>query len=264
MKKWHLVLLLLVLSIFLVSCNDDESTNSDNTEQDEEPIELFVSAAASLTDVMDELKEVYEADNNVKLTFNFAGSGKLAQQVQQGAPVDVFISANENWMDTLMKEELIMEDTKVEVTGNKLVLIVDEDSDIEYTSFDQIDSEQLANIAVGNPESVPAGEYTEAVLKSLDKWEDIQTKIVYAKDVRQVLTYVETGNADIGFVYESDALSSDQVNVLAEADTSLHEEIIYPGAVTTDSEQIEEGKKFLEFMLSDQTEEILSSYGFTK
>src|SRR5690625_5533883 len=100
MKKWHLVLLLLVLSIFLVSCNDDEATNSDNTEQDEEPIELFVSAAASLTDVMDELKEVYEADNNVKLTFNFAGSGKLAQQVQQGAPVDVFISANENWMDT--------------------------------------------------------------------------------------------------------------------------------------------------------------------
>src|SRR5690625_7260614 len=95
---------------------------------------------------MDELKEIYEADNNVKLTFNFAGSGKLAQQLQQGAPVDVFISANENWMDTLTKEELIIADTKVEVTGNKLVLIADADSDIDYTSFDLIDSEQLANI----------------------------------------------------------------------------------------------------------------------
>lgn len=257
MKKWHLVLLLLVLSIFLISCND-------NIEQEGEPIELFVSAAASLTDVMDELKEIYEADNNVKLTFNFAGSGKLAQQLQQGAPVDVFISANENWMDTLTKEELIIADTKVEVTGNKLVLIADADSDIDYTSFDHIDSEQLANIAVGNPESVPAGEYTEAVLRSLDKWEEMQTKVVYAKDVRQVLTYVETGNADIGFVYESDALSSDQIKILAEADRSLHETITYPGAVTAESEYVEEGKKFLDFMRSDQAQGILSSYGFTK
>src|SRR5690625_1814095 len=116
MKKWHLVLLLLVLSIFLISCND-------NIEQEGEPIELFVSAAASLTDVMDELKEIYEADNNVKLTFNFAGSGKLAQQLQQGAPVDVFISANENWLDTLLEEGLIDADTTTDVTGNKLVLI---------------------------------------------------------------------------------------------------------------------------------------------
>lgn len=264
MRKWQIGLFFLIGCFFLVGCSNEDTEDLDSVEQEDEPIELFVSAAASLTDAMDELKEIYEADNNVQLTFNFAGSGKLAQQVQQGAPVDVFISANEHWMDTLMEEGLMMDETRVDVTGNKLVLIAQKDSGIDYTSFDQLNKEELTNIAVGNPESVPAGEYTEAVLQSLDKWEDMQDNIVFAKDVRQVLTYVETGNADIGFVYESDALSSDEIKILAESDPTLHEEIIYPGAVTTDSEHSNEGEKFLQFMLSDQTQEILSTYGFTK
>jgi len=264
MRKWQSGLFFLMVCFFLVGCSSDNTRNSDSVEQEDEPVELFVSVAASMTDAMAELKTVYEAKNNVQLTFNFAGSGKLAQQVQQGAPVDVFISANEHWMDTLMEEGLIMGETRVDVTGNKLVLIAQKDSDIDYTSFNQLDKEELTNIAVGNPESVPAGEYTEAVLQSLNKWEDMQDNLVFAKDVRQVLTYVETGNADIGFVYESDALSSEEIKVLAEADPTLHEKIIYPGAVTTDSEHRNEGEKFLQFMLSEQTQEILSTYGFTK
>src|SRR5690625_3944687 len=117
MKKQYIVLMLAFV-LLLTSC----STNND-TEATEQPKELTISAAASITDAMDELKEIYEAENNVELTFNFAGSGKLAQQIQQGAPVDVFISANENWIDTLLEEGLIDADTKTDVTGNKLVLI---------------------------------------------------------------------------------------------------------------------------------------------
>src|SRR5699024_1127120 len=134
-------LFFLMVCFFRVGCSSDNTRNSDSVEQEDEPVELFVSAAASMTDAMAELKTVYEAKNNVQLTFNFAGSGTLAQQVQQGAPVDVFISANEHWMDTLMEEGLIMGETRVDVTGNKLVLIAQKDSDIDYTSFNQLDKE---------------------------------------------------------------------------------------------------------------------------
>lgn len=259
MRKF-LPLLLLVLILLLAAC----ATNDVEENETKEMPELFISAATSLTDAMDEIKEMYEEKNNVTLTYNFGGSGKLAQQIQQGAPIDVFISANENWLHTLMDEDLIDSDTKVDVTGNKLVLIAHKDADMNYRSFSEINTEEVKNIAVGKPESVPAGEYTEAVLIGMDKWDEIEPNIVYAQDVRQVLTYVETGNAEIGFVYESDALSSDQVKVLAELDPSMHDAIVYPGGVTTNSEHKKEAEQFLEFMTSKEVQDILATYGFTK
>src|SRR5699024_3923358 len=235
MKKQYIIFMLGFV-LLLTSC----STNND-TEATEQPKELTISAAASLTDAMDELKEIYEAENNVELTFNFAGSGKLAQQIQQGAPVDVFISANENWLDTLLEVGLIDADSTTDVTVK-----------------------ELSNIAVGKTESVTAGEYTKKALEAIDKWEEIEPYIVYAKDVRQVLTYVETGNAEIGFVYESDALSSDKVEILTESNPKEHDPIIYPGGVTTETEQEEVAEDFLAFMTSDEAQEILETYGFTK
>src|SRR5690625_3134360 len=221
MKKQYTIFMLGFV-LLLTSC----STNND-TEATEQPKELIISAAASLTDAMDELKEIYEAENDVELTFNFAGSGKLAQQIQQGAPVDVFISANENWLDTLLEEGLIDADTTTDVTGNKLVLIAGNNTTLEYDSFSDINVKELSNIAVGKPESVPAGEYTQKALETIDKWEEIKPFIVYAKDVRQVLTYVEKGYAEIGFVYESDALSLDKVVILTESNPNEHDLIIY-------------------------------------
>lgn len=258
MKKQYIIFMLGFV-LLLTSC----STNND-TEATEQPKELTISAAASLTDAMDELKEIYEAENNVELTFNFAGSGKLAQQIQQGAPVDVFISANENWLDTLLEVGLIDADSTTDVTGNKLVLIAEKDTTLAYDSFSDINVKELSNIAVGKPESVPAGEYTKKALEAIDKWEEIEPYIVYAKDVRQVLTYVETGNAEIGFVYESDALSSDKVEILTESNPKEHDPIIYPGGVTTETEQEEVAEDFLAFMTSDEAQEILETYGFTK
>ena len=258
MKKQYIIFMLGFV-LLLTSC----STNND-TEATEQPKELTISAAASLTDAMDELKEIYEAEHNVELTFNFAGSGKLAHQIQQGAPVDVFISANENWLDTLLEGGLIDADSTTDVTGNKLVLIAEKDTTLAYDSFSDINVKELSNIAVGKPESVPAGEYTQKALEAIDKWEEIEPYIVYAKDVRQVLTYVETGNAEIGFVYESDALSSDKVEILTESNPNEHDPIIYPGGVTTETEQEEVAEDFLAFMTSDEAQEILETYGFTK
>ncbi|MEI3604226.1 molybdate ABC transporter substrate-binding protein [Pseudogracilibacillus sp. SE30717A] len=258
-------LLFVLILLIIAGCNNGEEGKGkivDSTNKNQE--ELFVSAAASLTEAMDEITELYEANHDVKLTFNFAGSGKLAQQIQQGAPVDVFISANENWMDSLEDEGLIDTDTRKDIIGNKLVLIVAKDSEMDIDSFNEIDKAELDQIAIGNPESVPAGEYTETILKNIHKWDELEEKFVYAQDVRQVLTYVETGNTDIGFVYESDALSSDQVKILAEADPSMHDPIIYPGAVTSDSTRKEEGYAFLEFLLSESGQKTLNKYGFSK
>lgn len=267
MNRFGLVLFSLLFVFMITACGNTEVENKVETEgkvNDEEKVEVFISAAASLTDAMDEIKPLYEEANNVELTFNFGGSGKLAQQIQQGAPVDVFISANENWMDTLEEEDFIIKDTRTDVTGNKLVLVASTDSAVDYKNFDEINKKDVEKIAIGNPESVPAGEYTEAVLKSMDKWDELEDNFVFAQDVRQVLTYVETGNAEIGFVYQSDAISTDKVKVLAESDPALHDAIIYPGAVTTDSEHMAEAEKFLEFMTSEEGQSILETYGFTK
>ncbi|HLR71743.1 MAG TPA: molybdate ABC transporter substrate-binding protein [Pseudogracilibacillus sp.] len=254
----------IILIITLGCSSEDNSNDTIETKDKHEQVEIFVSAAASLTEAMEEIKKLYEAENEVELILNFGGSGKLAQQIQQGAPVDVFISANENWMDTLVQEELIKEDTRTDITGNKLVLITSKDSDIDYSSFEDIESNDVKQIAIGNPESVPAGEYTETVLKAIDQWDNLENQFVFAQDVRQVLTYVETGNSEIGFVYESDTMTSDGVKVLATADHTMHEKIVYPGAITVDSDYEEEGNQFLQFLLSETGQEILRKYGFSK
>ena len=256
MKKVQLLLFMLLFLFNLYGCALENGK--------EQKDELIISAAASLTDAMDEVKEIFEKEHNVELTFNFGGSGKLAQQIQQGAPVDVFISANENWMDILIEEELIKADTREDITGNKLVLIVGKDSSIPYDSFEDLNGNDVDQIAIGNPESVPAGEYAEEILKNIGKWEELEERFVFAQDVRQVLTYVETGNADIGFVYASDAEMSELVKVIAESDPSMHDPIIYPGAITASSKNETAGNQFIQFLKSNEGQEILAKYGFTK
>src|SRR5690625_1709147 len=189
MKRFmQLLLILFLLSVF-VGCGDGKEKESSSAtvkgKNKSDRSELLVSAAISLTDALNEIAKIYETDNNVNITFNFAGSGKLAQQIQQGAPVDVFISANENWMDMLIEEELIKEETKEDITGNKLVLITRKDSSFLLDSFKELQANDIDQIAIGNPESVPAGEYTVAVLKNIDKWDELENKFVYAQDVRQ-------------------------------------------------------------------------------
>lgn len=263
MNSLRVGLSVIFIMMFMIGCNQKE-TGQKAVHQ--EPIELTVSAAISLTDALEEIKKVYEKerDQQVQLTFNLGGSGTLSQQIQQGAPVDVFISANQQWMDTLEEKELIRSESRRDVTGNQIVLIAGVSSSTEYDSFDQLNGVAVDKVAIGNPESVPAGKYTEEVLQELNKWDELEDQFVFAKDVRQVLTYVETGNADIGFVYESDAFTSDLVKVLAIVDAHLHEPIIYPGAVTKKTKYEEEAKAFLQFMETEEAQHILETYGFAK
>ncbi|HHY72499.1 MAG TPA: molybdate ABC transporter substrate-binding protein [Bacillus bacterium] len=250
------------------SRNNALEPNVENSKEEKpakQSIELTISAAASLTDALNEMKQTYENEHkSVHLLFNFNGSGKLALQIEQGAPVDVFLSADQKRMDELEDKSLILADSRQDFTGNKLVLIGSKDKDYGIASFTEINPSSLSHIAVGDPESVPVGTYTKEIITKLGKWDEIESKVVLAKDVRQVLTYVESGNADIGFVYLSDALTSDKVKVLAEADASLHTPIIYPAAVTADSKHQEEAKQFIEFLQSDAGQNILERHGFVK
>ncbi|WP_099158994.1 molybdate ABC transporter substrate-binding protein [Virgibacillus ndiopensis] len=253
------ILLLLTCFFILSGC-----TENNTSKEDKESTEIFVSAAASLSEAIATISKAYEEKNpGVTVTLNFSGSGKLAQQIQQGAPVDVFLSANQNWMEVLEGEKLIIEDTRITFTRNELVMIGKKNSELKLDSFNNLNQTNIDQIAIGNPESVPAGNYAKEVLVKLDKWDELKDKFVYAKDVSQVLAYVESGNTEIGFVYGSDMLRSNKVKLLDVANDNWHSPIVYPAAVTSASEHAKASKKFVEFLQSDTAQSILDANGFT-
>lgn len=257
MMRYVLLLLTCIGLPLLSSCQQSDSSDGQTTE-------IFVSAAASLSDSMEEIKHDYEEENpDIKLTLNYGGSGKLAQQIQQGAPVDVFLSADQEWMDMLENKKMILNDTREDFVKNTLVMIGSKNADLNVNNFTDL-SPAVGQIAIGNPESVPAGNYAKEALTHIDKWDALIDQFVYAKDVTQVLSYVESGNTKVGFVYDSDALRSDKVKVLAEADSSWHDPIVYPGAATSSSEHPEAAKDFVSFLTSNHAQEIFESYGFNK
>ncbi|WP_411504170.1 molybdate ABC transporter substrate-binding protein [Brevibacillus centrosporus] len=228
-----------------------------------EKAEILVSAAASLTDALNELKSTFEADNpGITVSYNFGSSGKLAQQIGQGAPSDVFLSASAKDMNGLEEKQLITKDTRQDFTKNDLVLITGASSSVTIDSFEKLTDASLKHIAVGEPETVPAGRYAKEVMDTLKIGDSVKDRLVYGSDVRQVLTFVESGNAEVGIVYASDALISKNVKVLATAKSEWHKPIVYPGAVVAASEHADAAKTFLSYLTSDKGKEILKKYGF--
>lgn len=266
MKNIYFFLIISILLFFSVGCSNqaNNASNDKNKETTDESIEITVSAAISLTDALKEIEKDYKKDHNVSFKFNLGSSGTLAQQIQQGAPVDVFISANEDWMDKLEDSEEIDADTRQDVTGNSIVLITQKKQPATVKKITKLESSDTKQIAIGNPESVPAGKYTKETLTNLNKWDKLQEHFIMAKDVRQVLTYVESGNADVGFVYGSDAKTSDKVTVTDTADEDLHAPIVYPAAVTKNSKHSKEATSFIKYLKSKEGQEKLEKYGFQK
>lgn len=258
MKKvlWLTVFLFMVL-VFLGGCTR-------NTREPKADAEILVSAAASLKDALEEIKPVYENKNpGVKLVFNLGSSGTLQQQIEQGSPVHLFISAGKKQMDTLEEKKLIKEGTRTDLLGNQLVLITGKNNQVVKNFADLVRAE-VKHIGIGNPESVPAGKYAKETLISLKLWDAVPAKLVEAKDVRQVLTYVETGNAEAGLVYQSDTVVSEKVKIVAAAPFESHSPIIYPAAVIGSVGKTGEAEKFLEFLRGDEAMVIFTKFGFQK
>ncbi|MFE8699488.1 molybdate ABC transporter substrate-binding protein [Cytobacillus sp. FJAT-54145] len=244
---------LAALILLITACAPDQSQPKKVT--------LTVSAAASLNSTLTEIKTMFEEQHqNIEIIFNFAGSGSLQQQIRQGAPVDIFISASEEHFDQLVKEKLIDAELNTDLVGNQLVLIFPKTSSI--TSFKDLAQNEVKKIAIGIPETVPAGYYTKQTFQSLNLWEKVQPKLVMAKDVRQVLTYVETGNVDAGIVYVTDARQSTKVEMISQDDQSLHDSIIYPMGVVGSSKHPEEAQLFYEYLQSEQAQQVFEKFGF--
>ena len=248
MKSYFYIFLLIVA--LLTGCSNETEQQS----------VLTVSAAASLSDVLKEIASQFQEDYpNIKVQFNFGGSGSLKEQIEQGAPVDVFISASTEKFNELVEGEFVEDGTNL--VRNELVLITSTKQE-GITTFQNLLSEDIEKIALGTPETVPAGEYGQQALQYYDVWATIESKIVYAKDVRQVLTYVETNNVQAGIVYKTDALSSDKVRIVQTAEQSSHDAIVYPAGVVTSSTRIEDAHVFLDYLAGENVQEIWQQYGF--
>ena len=227
-----------------------------------QPTVLTVSAAASLTDALQEIEANYRLDHpQVEVRNNFGSSGTLARQIEDGAPVDVFISAASKPMDELAAHKLLEADSRRDLLRNTLVLIVPLDSKV--SGFQQLVGSKVRAIALGDPASVPAGQYGQQTLASMHLLNGVQSKLVLAKDVRQVLAYVETGNADAGIVYATDALISPKVKVVATAPESTHDPIVYPAAAIAAGHHEDAAREFVEYLGSAQARAVFEKRGFT-
>ncbi len=223
---------------------------------------ILVSAAASLKDALEEIKPLYQqSKSNVNITYNFGASGALQQQIEQGAPADIFISAGKKQVDALEQKGLLLAGTRTNLANNRLVLVVAQDV-VGITSFYNLTDAKIKKIAIGEPRSVPAGQYGEQVLKKLQLYDRLKPKLVFANNVRQVLAAVETGNAEAGLVYATDAKISNKVKVVVAADDKFHSPIVYPIAVVKSSKNPTAAKEFVQFLSGPQAKDILKKYGF--
>lgn len=261
MKKRILILLMACLCLVLLQgCKKEESSQ---TSGDNATVELTISAAASLQNALEEIKTIYEKVNpHVTLTYNFGSSGALQQQIEQGAPTDIFMSAANKQMETLKEEELMVDDTISSLLKNEVVLITPKDSMLDITSFDDILKAKV--IALGDPESVPAGQYAEQVFTSMGILDKVKEQATYAKDVTEVLTWVSTSNADAGVVYQTDALSTEDVKIIAKAPEGSHDDVVYPVGVVKASKEVEASKEFLDYLKTEEAMQIFVKYGFTQ
>jgi molybdate transport system substrate-binding protein len=227
------------------------------------PLTLTVSAAASLKDALDELIVIYHKKRPaVKITPNYASSGTLQRQIEEGAPADLFISASKRHMDALQGRGLLINGTRTDLLGNTLVLIGRQGLR-GVDGFDDLLAATVRKVALGEPGSVPAGAYARETLTHLGIWERLQPKFVFGNTVRQVLAWVEAGDADAGFVYLSDTRIAPNVTVLATAPQGSHSPIVYPAAVLKRSEEPFAARDFLIFLSSAQADAVFDRYGFT-
>jgi molybdate transport system substrate-binding protein len=225
---------------------------------------IRVAAAISLCDAMKDIAADYEKATGDKIVFNFGSSGQLLGQINNGADVDVFISAANKQVDDLAKDKLLDVATRTIVVTNSLVLIAPTDAKDPPSSFEALSAANVKRVAIGEPQTVPAGQYAQQVLASLKLADMLKPKLVYGTNVRQVLAYVERGEVSAGVVYLTDAKEAgDQVKIVAIADPNTHEPIVYPGVVVSASKKHYAAKKFLAHLAKAEATAVFAARGFT-
>lgn len=226
-----------------------------------EPITLNYSAAASLKDALAEIETNYEKEHpNVDLAIDYGGSGAIREKVVSGAPIDGVLLASKADTDKLVAADAVTDEKKL--LTNTLVLVKNAKSDIQKADLADVLA-AAKKIAIGNPETVPAGQYAQDSLKNAQLYDQVKDKLVLASDVRQVLAYVEAGNADVGFVYQTDALTTDKVEILQAVPDDLHEPILYYTATVKASKQPAAVAAFNDYLTAADSQKVLEDYGFS-
>ena len=266
-KALFIAVLALIAVVAVGSCSAGlfDFLGGDSTDNSLDGQEVNLAAAASLKNVYDdELIPMFEEKYpGVKVTPTYASSGDLQTQIENGLEADVFMSAANKQMDALADEGLVDNDTNLQFLENKVVLIVPKDSKADIKSFDDLKDVE-GTIAIGDPESVPAGQYAKEALTTLGIWDAVQSKLSLGTDVTAVLNQVGQGSADCGIVYATDAKSSDDVTVVCEApEDALKTPVIYPVAQIKDSKNADAAAKFMEFLQTQEAKDKFVEYGFT-
>ncbi len=278
MKKFQkvgsVVLVSILMSILVLGCGAKKDANVDGMEkekveqskkEEQEPVTILVAAAASLEySFEEELIPMFEKKYpNIKVEGTYDSSGKLQTQIEEGIEADVFFSAAAKQMNALKEEKLVDSDSIVELLENKVVLITAANSDQELSEFTDIT--KAKTIAIGDPESVPAGQYAKEILSNLEIWEETLEKASLGTNVTEVLNWVAEGSADAGIVYATDAATTDQVKVIAQApENSLDKKVIYPVGIIANSQKKDAAEKFVTFLKSEEAMAVFEKYGFEK
>lgn len=254
MKKIIQIVFIAVLTL-LAGCSSNN--NDDN------PVELTISAAASMKDALTEIQTEFEKEHpSINLFFNFGSSGALQKQIKQGAPVDLYISASKEKFAQLVNDGLIDSKDGNPLVSNQLVLIVSKQTTLHIKTFNDLINIGETKIAIGIPGVVPAGSYAKESLETMGLWEPLKEKLIQAKDVRQVLTYVETGNVDAGIVYATDAMVSSEVTLVASAPFNTHSPIVYFSGTIKDSPYYTKVQQFYQYLQEEDAMTIFKKYGF--
>ncbi len=248
---------------------DEKMTEEKKDDKKSAKTDLNVFAAASMTESLEELKAVFEEENpDLNLVFNFDSSGTLKTQIAEGADCDVFISAAKKQMDELdptsdTKDSDITIDpsTRFDLLENEVTLAVKEDSRKDIKSFDDINTDKVETIALGNAD-VPVGQYSESLLKNMGVWDDIQEKITFGSNVKEVTSWVSEGAVDCGIIYSTDAKAAGLKIVDTANPDMLDKKVIYPAAILDKSAKKEACEKFLSFLNSNKANEVFTKYGF--
>ena len=249
------ILLILLASLLLGSCQKDSLNRLDET--------VLVSVAMSLSEVTERIVFEYEQETQERVVLNAGGSDTLATQIINGAPVDLFISADQNQMDRLQEKSMIQLDSRRDLLGNQLVFIAKEDTHFLVNHFNDLVKPEVRRIALGDPDAVPVGVYAKEYLDAIGLWNQIRDREVPTRNVQAVVSTVAAGHAEVGVVYRTDALRASNMRIVGSVPRSEGPVIRYPAAIISGSTNQFSAQRFLDYLLEEQAQHIFQSAGFT-
>ena len=269
-----IVIIVALAAIFMGSDDEKQQDQQQTQQQDQQeatqqqtsqPTQINVAAAASLTEAFTDIEKEFETENpNIDIVYNFAGSGTLRTQIEAAPEIaDVFASAAQDQMDMLASKGFIYNDTREDFAGNSLVMITPKGNTHGLTGVQDLTKTEVEKISIGNPDTVPAGKYAKEALTNAGLWDSVLSKTLLAETVKQALVYVETGEAEAGFVFSTDAASAKNDSIEVITSVPVTTPITYPIAIVSDTQHKEDSQLFIDFVSGEKGKSILEQYGFT-